>query len=159
MDEPRPADPTADDSAPCPRSREHWVVLGVAVLTILGFLALGILFTPDERGHGTHQQLGLQPCFPAEMWNIPCPGCGVTTSMTLATHGHLWQAIVNQPFGFVVWLAFLAFALWAPIAHFCGRDLWIDIHRLPYGPILRWLLPFAALAWVYKLAMMRGWFG
>jgi len=134
-------------------------VLGLAGATLLGLLVLGFLFAPDARGYGTHEQLGLQPCFPMATWNVPCPGCGVTTSVSLAMHGRLWRAIVNQPFGFVVWLCFVLFVLWAPVAHFRGRDLWHDLQVVQYGPVLKVLAVLAGLAWVYKLALVRGWIG
>ncbi len=134
-------------------------MLGLAGVTLIGLLILGFAFAPDERGFGTHQQLGLQPCFPMEAWNVPCPGCGVTTSVSLAMHGEFWRSVVNQPFGFAVWLCFVLFVLWAPVAHFRGRDLWADLQRLRYGPVLKAIGVFTAVAWIYKLALVRDWFG
>ena len=140
------------------RSREHWVVLGLAGATLLGLVVLGVALAPDERGFGTHEKLGLQPCLPMELWNIPCPGCGVTTSVSLAMHGDLWGSFVNQPFGFLVAVFFAGFVGWAVVGHFLGRDLWRDVNALRYGRWLSGLAVFVALAWVYKLALVRGWF-
>jgi len=141
------------------RTREHWVILGLAVATFLGLLVLALLLRPDERGFGTHEQLGLQPCMPMELWNIPCPGCGVTTSVSMAVHGDVWGSIRNQPFGFLVALFFVIFALGVPIAHFLGRDLGRDLMTVRYGLWAKLTVTFMVLAWVYKLALVQGWLG
>ncbi|NBO19844.1 MAG: DUF2752 domain-containing protein, partial [Proteobacteria bacterium] len=36
--------------------------------------------TPDARGLGTHEQLGLPPCGFYLWYGLPCPSCGMTTS-------------------------------------------------------------------------------
>jgi hypothetical protein len=137
------------------RSPRHWLVLGAAALGFVGLVLLGTAIHPDPRGHGTHEQLGMQPCMPMKLWNVPCPGCGVTTSVSLAMHGELWAAIRTQPFGFLVALCGAGFVIWAPIAHLCGRDAWADVTRLHWK---RWSVVIAALAvlgWAYKLWRVR----
>jgi hypothetical protein len=131
------------------------LVSAPALLVVLvGFaLTLG----PDERGFGTHEKLGMQPCLTMKLWTLPCPGCGVTTSLALAARGELGASFANQPFGFLLALALAAFVLWAPIAHLRGRDLWHDLLRVRFGlwgPILVLLL---VLSWLYKIALVRGW--
>ena len=71
------------------RSKEHWIVLALAWLALGGAFLLGRFLEPDPRGFGTHEQLGFRACLPVELWNVPCPGCGVTTAVTLAVHGEL----------------------------------------------------------------------
>jgi hypothetical protein len=142
----------AASAAPtCRRSREHWLVLGGALAVALGLGIAGLVLHPDPRGFGTHEQLGLQPCLPMTLWGIPCPGCGVTTSVVLAVHGRLAAALATQPFGLLLALVGTVFAVWAPLAHVSGRDLWSDLGRVAW----RRLLPLAAtalvLAWAYKL--------
>ena len=61
------------------RTREHWMVVGVAVAAVVVIVVLAFFLRADPRGFGTHEQLGLQPCMPMELWGFPCPGCGVTT--------------------------------------------------------------------------------
>ena len=141
------------------RSREHWIVVGVAAATLAGLLVLAFAMRPDERGYGTHEQLGLQPCLPMELWHVPCPGCGVTTSVAMAVRGDLLGSLRNQPFGFLMALLFVALAVWAPLAHFLGRDLWRDVQAIRFGLWTKALVIFVALSWVYKLALVRGWFG
>jgi hypothetical protein len=152
--------PTADPPESRPRrSREHWILFAVAGAVLLGLWVLGWGLAPDERGYGTHEKLGLQPCMPMQVWNVPCPGCGVTTSVSLAAHGDLVGSFVNQPFGFLVALFLGAFVLWVPIATLLGRDLWRDLQSLRFGWWAKALLLFATLSWIYKIAVVRGWIG
>ena len=73
-------------------------VVAVAVGTVVVLLAN---VHPDSRGHGTHEQLGLEPCGWPKAFGMPCPTCGVTTASCHLVHGHVWTAIVTQPFGTV----------------------------------------------------------
>ncbi len=133
--------------------------MGVAAATLAGLLVLALAMRPDERGYGTHEQLGLRPCLPMEMWEVPCPGCGVTTSVAMAVRGDLLGSLLNQPFGFLMALVFVAIAVWAPLAHFLGRDLWRDVQSIRIGTWTKALVIFVALSWVYKLALVQGWLG
>ena len=140
------------------RQPEHWVILGGAVLAPSGLALLGLLLEPDPRGFGTHEKLGLRPCMPMELWNVPCPGCGVTTSVTHAVRGDLLGSLAVQPFGLVVVLSVLIFLGWALTGHLRGRDLWDDLSHIRWS---RWMTIAGALmgtAWIYKTAAVRGWF-
>jgi len=141
------------------RSREHWTVLTLALLAPLGLALIGAVLKPDPRGYGTHEQLGFQPCLPMRLWNIPCPGCGVTTAVTLAVRGHLLASLRTQPFGLVTLLGCLAFAAWALAGHFRRRDLWRELQRWNGRLVWTALLVPASLAWAYKIALVRGWLG
>lgn len=144
------------DSSPAPRSREprsreHWLILGIGAVALIGMLALGAIVSPDARGHGTHEQLGLPPCMTMELWSIPCPGCGVTTSVTLASQGRFLDSFVNQPFGLTVWLGVIAFALWAFAQHVRGIDIYRDLRGRRAAPLVFAAAGIAGASWVYKL--------
>ncbi len=47
---------------------------------------------PDQRGYGTHEQLGLTPCFFQQWTGHICPACGTTTAWAHALRGDLRQA-------------------------------------------------------------------
>jgi hypothetical protein len=138
------------------RSRQHVVVLAACLAALALVLAFGAVLEPDPRGHGTHQQLGFQACFPMERWDVPCPGCGVTTAVVLAVHGRPLASLATQPFGLVVLAALLALAAWALRGHVLGRDLARELERLPLGRIASLLGVLALVAWLYKLALVRG---
>lgn len=138
------------------RSRQHWLVLAAALFGILGLVVLAVALEPDGRGVGTHEQLGLKPCMTMEMWGVPCPGCGVTTSVTMAVQGDLLGSFVNQPFGFVVFLLGLGFIGWALIGQLRGRDLWADLGVMNTVPWLKVLGTLAGAAWLYKCWRLMG---
>jgi hypothetical protein len=138
------------------RSREHGLVLLVALAAPLLLLGLGLFLEPDARGWGTHEQLGFRPCWPMRQWNLPCPGCGVTTAVTLAAHGRPLASLRTQPFGLVLLAAALAAAVWALVGHGRGRDLWAELPGLRWKAFGMGLALLALLAWLYKLARVQG---
>jgi len=141
------------------RSAEHAILLTGATAA-LGVLALfGLFVKPDPRGFGTHEALGLPPCFPLEHWNVPCPGCGVTTSVAIAAHGHVVRSFLTQPFGALLALSVPCVFVWAWSVHLRGRDLRVELGRLPAGRIALVIVAIATCAWIYKLALVRGWVG
>ena len=141
------------------RSAEHWIVLLGSWLGVLGLAGFGLALQVDPRGYGTHEQLGLLPCLPMVLWRLPCPGCGVTTSVVAAVHGDLRTALVTQPFGLFVVLATVAIAAWGPLAHLRGRDLKLVLATAPLGRIALGVGSLLALCWIYKVAAVRGWIG
>lgn len=142
------------DPAPAPPARtpQHRFVLLAAAAAPLGLLAAALLLEPDARGFGTHEQLGLPPCTPMRLWGVPCPGCGVTTSVALAARGRLGDALAAQPFGLLLVLAALAFSAWAAAGALRGRDLWLALRGRPLARVGVALGAALAAAWVYKLA-------
>lgn len=70
----------------------RWLLLGWS-LFLLGGFALAFSLTPDPRGFGTHQRLGLPPCSFRVMLGIPCPACGMTTSFSHLVHGNFVPAV------------------------------------------------------------------
>jgi hypothetical protein len=133
------------------RSREHWVVLALCVIAPLGLAGMGAFLVPSANGHGTHEQLGLPPCRMIEWFGIPCPGCGVTTSVTLAAQGHLLKAFVTQPFGIVMFALGVAALPWALWIHFRGRDAYAELQRCSQPKM--WIVFFALMTfgWIWKL--------
>lgn len=148
---------TNADAAPKQRGVEHWLVLAGSLAPLVLLIVLGLFVEPDARGHGTHEKLGLPPCYPMVRWNVPCPGCGVTTSMTLAAHGEIWNAFVNQPFGLMCAFAAPLLALWGLAHHLRGRDLGARLQALRWGKLALFVLAIATVSWAYKLALVRGW--
>lgn len=119
-------------------------------------LAVGRMLTPDPRGLGTHEALGLPPCTFQYITGFPCPGCGMTTAVSHAAHGHFLVSLRTQPAGFLfaVGLA-LAIPLMAyawvrglPAAAVLPRA---PRHRLGWGVVL---FPVLFLAWGYKLIVV-----
>ncbi len=154
-----PLPPSAFDDSPPRRSTEHWVVLGIALSGAVALLLFALFLEPDARGYGTHERLGLKPCYPMLAWNFPCPGCGVTTSVASAARGDLLDSFVAQPFGLLLALLAVVFVLWAVAGQLRGRDLWVDLHTRDWFPLVVVLITAMAASWIYKIAAVRGWFG
>lgn len=88
------------------------------VLWFLGWLsmtAVGLYLHPSSNGHGTHTQLGLPPCGSVFLFHRPCPGCGLTTSVTATLHGQLGLAFKANPFGAPFYLLYTASAIAAAV--------------------------------------------
>jgi len=130
------------------------MLLVFAVAVIAGVAVLGIWVDPDPRGFGTHEQLGLAPCRTLDVIGIPCPGCGVTTSVSLLWHGELWASFSNQPFGFLLGLFVPLAALGAVVRHFRGRDLYTDVLAVRWGKCFIGLASVMVLAWIYKITQL-----
>jgi len=139
-----------DEAAPQARGGSHYLVLyGVLGATAsIGILAL--VAVPDPRGFGTHEQLGLAPCRMKQWTGVPCPGCGVTTSVTLAAQGHPLQSFLVQPFGLFTAIALPLFSIWAIRGHLRGIDLYRTIEERR-GPWVKSVLALMAVAWIYKI--------
>ncbi len=137
---------------PAPRTPAHWLLFALAPASVLVLAVLGTLVTPSPSGHGTHTQLGLPACLSMKWLGLPCPGCGVTTSVALAARGRVLQALENQPFGLLVALALAIYPLWALAQVLRGRDLYLQASRWPSKPALVVLAAVILASWIYKLA-------
>lgn len=77
------------------------------------------------------------PCLLRRVTGIPCPLCGMTTSVTAATHAHLGQALAANPAGVLVVVAAIALLV---------------LHRADRVTVPGWLLPAGlSLMWLFEL--------
>jgi len=105
---------------------------------------------PDPAGMGTHRQLGLGPCTFYAFTGWPCPTCGMTTTFSMAAHGRLLDALVNQPFGVALFFVNLAAVVVAVLEITGPRQRWRRIYA--------WVMDregWVALAML--LGMVGGW--
>lgn len=129
-----------------------------AVVLICSALLIGVLLyvTPAREGMGTHTQLGLPPCsWPGE-FGIPCPTCGVTTSLAWFVRGRWIASAVAQPLGLLLGLLLLAGIVNGAIGLVSGRWWRINTFRVPVGWMAGAAGAAALAAWGYKLLAMRG---
>src|SRR5215475_1723858 len=121
-------------------------------------LLIARLLRPSADGVGTHRQLGLPPCAFLHFTGIPCPACGLTTSVAHAARLHFYESVVTQPFGFVV---FIIAVLCAPLSIYFIR------RRVPRSKfnrlrgrnlVIRLTIALFILSWLYKIAVMKGLF-
>lgn len=78
------------------KERTTWLIRFTAALIFLAggsLLVVPFFLTPAVSGFGTHTQLGLPPCWFRVWIGLPCPTCGLTTSLTHLLQGNLSAAL------------------------------------------------------------------
>jgi len=73
-------------------TRKRWLLALCGALLWIGLATAGNLH-PDDRGWGTHQQLGLPTCSLMTWFGKRCPVCGMTTSWANLVQGCPRQAL------------------------------------------------------------------
>ena len=134
-------------------SRMYAAIISVAVSVI--FLAAAWV-TPNDRGVGTHHQLGLPTCSWIVAADIPCPTCGMTTSFSHAVRGQFLQSLFTQPMGLVIAIGTFLIGVIAIFTTITGRSLaliWMPFCGRKYIILLG---IFAILAWGFKILDYRG---
>lgn len=123
-----------------------------AVLLIAAWL------TPAAEGFGTHRQLGLGGCTMLTVTGWPCPMCGMTTTFALFAHFRPVEAVLNQPFGAVLFPATVIAAVVGAWDVLTGRGLgsrvfdWVTRRERFWA---MFLLIGMGLGWVYKMVRMH----
>ncbi|MFN7589239.1 MAG: DUF2752 domain-containing protein [Planctomycetota bacterium] len=115
----------------------------------VGYGAL-VRIEPDARGHGTHEQLGMEACGWPLQYGIPCPTCGCTTAACQLVHGRIVDAFVTQPFGAAVAAFGLLLAVHATLCLLRGRSFVDLLVRFAFW---RWIgggLLLLLASWGYK---------
>ena len=98
-------------------------MLAAAGALVCGALAVASRLDPDPRGLGTHEQLGLAPCWIHQRFGVPCPTCGMTTAWAHAVRGQ-WLAAIGASFGGTMLFAAAAIgAPWALVSAAAGKWL------------------------------------
>lgn len=133
-------------------------IIYIVLVTLAGFtLAIARILKPSPTGLGTHEQLGLPPCFFLQLTGIPCPGCGLTTCFAHSVRLHFYQAFITQPFGLILFALtvasipmFLVLLLrrvpWSTLIYAKGADY-----------VMYFLIAACLLSWLYKISVIKGW--
>ncbi len=100
----------------------RFAMVGFAVAG-LAVLLLARNLEPDPRGFGTHEQLGLTPCFFQQWTGHVCPTCGATTAWAYAVRGQLTQAVTVNLGGTLLCAATTIAVPWLLVSATVGR--WI----------------------------------
>ena len=134
---------------PHPAKIRIWagVVLGASV----ALLIVAFRLHPDERGVGTHEQLGLPPCGLVQFVGIPCPTCGMTTAYSHTVRGRLIAGLSAQPFGFALAFGTILSVGLSAVIVVSGKTWRVNWYRIsPHRTVLL-LVAFFILAWLYKI--------
>lgn len=98
-----------------------------------------LIATPSPHGHGTHTRLGLPACPSVQVFDRPCPGCGLTTAFAWMVRGNLGKAASAHALGPFMYLLLTATA-------WLGLYGWIRSRRWVTGDVGTWfMMIFAAL--------------
>ncbi len=108
-------------------ARIYWLLVPLAVMAVA---ATAFWLNPDPSGLGTHRGLGLPPCLFLTLTGLPCPSCGLTTSLAWTMRGNLGAAFRAHPFGPILlilfaWASLLSLLRWrgfgSPFGEFFKR--------------------------------------
>lgn len=127
------------------------VGLSALAALLIGLVATAGRLTPDPRGYGTHEQLGLPPCAILRLTGRPCPTCGMTTSFAWFVRGELARSWRANPAGPAAAAACLALVPWLLAVAARGRPTG---HR-PVGATLMAAAVVAAAATVLVWVVRR----
>lgn len=127
--------------------------LGLWTLFLLAGFALAASLTPDSRGFGTHQRLGLPPCTFQVMFDIPCPSCGMTTCFANFVRGR-WIAAIRANVAGVLLAMFCAIQIpWIWWSIYRGRLWKISQPDLVLLWILMSLSLVAVVQWIVRIVI------
>lgn len=136
-------------------TRQDWIQYSAVAGLAIALLLIARLLRPSAEGVGTHQQLGLPPCAFLHFTGLPCPSCGLTTSVSHAAHFHFYESLFTQPFGFVI---FILVSLSVPLS------IYAIYRRIPWSKLasfrgrkaaLYLMIVVFLLSWLYKIAAMK----
>ena len=141
---------------PEPMRRTSRVALVALAVVLVGVLGIARWLNPDNRGFGTHEQLGLPPCAFRVLMGIPCPSCGMTTSFAFVVRGQLASAAWTNPGGCLLALGVMGLIPWCLASAVAGRTLGIrSPERAAMGVILV-VLAISLAGWAVRLLVSRG---
>ncbi len=139
-------EPKAVDSSAERRRAGDRVEAAAALIVALATIVIPALLTPDASGHGTHTQLLLLPCIFNMLTGLPCPMCGMTTSMAHMARGEVAAAFGSHLLGPPLYVAAWLGAAWALAAFVRGTPAVPEVLRRPIAPKV--FLATIAVAWV-----------
>lgn len=127
------SDPLSAESRSQAKAQGEQRSMGLAARLLLVGTALALAavlgtarwMTPDPRGYGTHEQIGLPACTFRQITGVPCPSCGMTTSFAYGVRGRLVSALRANPAGCLLTLAAAGMIPWCLLSAAAGRPIGI----------------------------------
>ena len=145
---------TRDETAQGVLSLRLLAAAGLAGIIVA--IALLLSVQPNPAGLGTHHQLRLPPCGLLTFTGVPCPSCGVTTSMAHMARLQVLSALRVQPFGVVAFAIMLlsAVGLGATIIQGRGPMHWLQGLGINWSAFAIALGGLFLLSWIYKIIII-----
>ncbi|MBS0265172.1 MAG: DUF2752 domain-containing protein [Planctomycetes bacterium] len=129
----------------------RWLLVCWSLFLIAGF-SLSLHLDPDPRGFGTHQRLGLPPCTFRALLDIPCPGCGMTTSFSHFVRGNLVQAARANIGGALLALCCAVQIPWCWWSALRGRLWYVEDPTRSLLILITVVASVALVNWIFRLA-------
>jgi len=92
-------------------------LVGAGIFVVFG---IAVWLTPDPRGFGTHQQLGMPPCTFRTLTGVNCPHCGLTTSFSWFVRGQFQQSMQANPAGLMLAVVSVLILVWSIVVSVRG---------------------------------------
>ena len=127
------------------------IALVALALVLLALLVTAGTLSPDERGHGTHQQLGLPPCTFSVIFQRPCPACGMTTSWAWLLRGEIGRALAANAGGTLLAGLSLIGVPWLLVSALRGRWLGGSPNEWAMAGVAGMVSLVAAGQWVWRM--------
>jgi hypothetical protein len=127
----------------------------LAALALAGVLGVARWLEPDPKGFGTHTQLGLPPCYFAQVTGQLCPSCGMTTAFAWFARGRLDQAWRANPAGCLLAPACLALVPWLAAGAALGRPPGFRSLETPLIGLVVGTVALSLLSWTIRLFLGR----
>ncbi len=122
-----------------------------ALLIAVAIIVVPALLTPDPSGHGTHVQLFLVPCIFRWLTGLPCPMCGMTTSLAHMARGEMAAAFGAHVLGPALYVGGWLVTLWATWTLVRGAPLVPEPLRRPWAP--KAFLAVIGAGWLANIAL------
>lgn len=124
------------------------VLLTIGIPVVMG---IAVWLTPDPKGFGTHQQLGMPPCTFRTVTGLNCPHCGLTTSFSWFVRGQWQRAGRANPAGLV--LATATVLIWPWLLLVSTKGVWLGVKKPGLIFLIStsgWLLLSLGI-WIFRL--------
>lgn len=133
------------------RINSLWYAAAAATLLVIAHL-----LTPDPRGFGTHERLIPVPCYFRALTGLPCPGCGLTTSVCEAAEGHWRRSFSDHYLGPAVYITAWIILAWSLASILLGGALGVKGPHMYLSRRRLWivLLTIYLGAWVVRLVLL-----
>ncbi|HQX51767.1 MAG TPA: DUF2752 domain-containing protein [Planctomycetaceae bacterium] len=101
-------------------TRKERLLAGLVGAGIFVVFGIAVWLTPDPRGFGTHQQLGMPPCTFRTLTGVNCPHCGLTTSFSWFVRGQFRQSMHANPAGLILAVVSVLILVWSIVVSVRG---------------------------------------
>jgi hypothetical protein len=111
----------------------------------------------DEAGRPlrmeAHRQLGLPPCSFYTWTGLPCPSCGMTTSVALLVRGDLGSSLRANAAGTLLALFVVALIPWGLASAVRGKLLWVRSVERALTRVVAVFLVLMLARWLVVLSL------